>query len=318
MSLSEIREHYERLRFYELEALQARIRHAEALAPEFKELAKKRHEAALDVANAIRQGDSAKAAAKRAKASHEELLQKERTLLAALGLPKDYLTLKVHCANCGDTGYTGEPLRAVCICQKKLLLSAAVSTSQINSRETFCNFDPEVFPNKAQLRQMQSAKRLAEDYADALPDTKVKNLIFIGMAGLGKSFLLNCIAERVLSRTLEVKKITAYNLSEQLLEGIRRGADAAQGFIKVPLLLIDDLGTEPLINNITLEYFFSILNERRNSRLHTVAATNLSLEKLQTRYGERIFSRLVSADASLIINLTGENLRLAPRREEAT
>ena len=165
---------------------------------------------------------------------------------------------------------------------------------------------------------MQSAKRLAEDYADSLPDTKVKNLIFIGMAGLGKSFLLNCIAERVLSRTLEVKKITAYNLSEQLLEGIRRGADAAQGFIKVPLLLIDDLGTEPLINNITLEYFFSILNERRNSQLHTVAATNLSLEKLQTRYGERIFSRLVSADASLIINLTGENLRLAPRREEAT
>ncbi len=318
MSLSEIREHYERIRFEESKALQARLEYAAKLHPEFKALREEKHQAALNVAKAIRQGSSAKSAAEGAKLELTLLLEKERALLAKMGMPLDYLTLKAHCTICGDTGFTGDTLRVACICQKKLKLARAASTSKINANETFSCFNSDIFRNKAQLRQMQSAKRIAEEYADTLPNTSAKNLILIGMAGLGKSFLINCIAERVLSRGIDIKKITAYNLSEQLLEGIRRGADTAREFLNVPLLLIDDLGTEPLINNITLEYLFSILNERRNSLLHTVVATNLSVEKLQERYGERIFSRLVSADYSLILHFKGENLRLLPRREEAT
>ena len=32
--------------------------------------------------------------------------------------------------------------------------------------------------------------------------------------------------------------------------------------IDAPLLLIDDLGTEPMMRNITVEYLFTLLNER--------------------------------------------------------
>jgi DNA replication protein DnaC len=141
------------------------------------------------------------------------------------------------------------------------------------------------------------------------------NLLLLGQSGLGKSFLLNSIASRTLTRGIALRKVTAYTLLDHLLAGIRQNMDGAGPFLTTPLLLIDDLGTEPMLQNITLEYLFSILNERRNASLHTVIASNLSVEKLQERYGERVFSRLVSADDTQLLQLTGENLRLVRARE---
>ena len=43
----------------------------------------------------------------------------------------------------------------------------------------------------------------------------------------------------------------------------------------MPLLLIDDLGTEPLMENITVTQLFNLLNERQNRGKHTVISTNL-------------------------------------------
>ena len=40
--------------------------------------------------------------------------------------------------------------------------------------------------------------------------------------------------------------------------------------IDAPLLLIDDLGSEPMMRNITVEYLFTLLNERIANKRHTV------------------------------------------------
>ena len=41
------------------------------------------------------------------------------------------------------------------------------------------------------------------------------------------------------------------------------------------LLMIDDLGTEPVTQNVTVEYLFDLLNRRIEAGRHTVIATNV-------------------------------------------
>ncbi len=318
MSLSEIHAQYERIRAQEREALCRRTEEAAYLHPGFLAIAQKRRETALSVGEYVRRGMAPEEAAAVAQSLLAELDMEERVLLRAVGLPDNHLTLHYRCELCKDTGYVGSPRRTPCICMQKKLLAQARATSQLDERETFETFDPAIYPNDAQRRQMLAARRIAEQYADGFPHTPKHNLLLLGSSGLGKTFLINSIASRVLTRGVAFRKITAYTLFEQLLAGIRQNSDGAAPFLTAPLLLIDDLGTEPMLQNITLEYLFSILNERRNGALHTVVASNLTVDKLQERYGERVFSRLVSADDTQLLQLTGENLRLCPRSREET
>lgn len=318
MSLSEVRAEYERIRAQEREALFCRTEEAASLHPGFLSIMQRRREAALSVGGAVRRGMSPEEAAAAAQSLLRELDKEERALLRSFGFPENHLTLHYRCELCHDTGYVGAPRRTPCICMQKKLLAQARATSQIDERETFETFDPATYPTDAQRRQMLAARRIAEQYADGFPHTPKHNLLLLGSSGLGKTFLLNSIAARVLTRGFSLRKTTSYTMFEQLLAGIRQNADGAAPFLTVPMLLIDDLGTEPMMQNITLEYLFSILNERRNGALHTIVASNLTVDKLQERYGERVFSRLVSADDTQLLQLTGENLRLCPRpREEA-
>ncbi len=314
MSLAEIRAEYERVRQEERLALLRRTEEAYVRHPGFLAIAERRRAAALTLGGAIQRGADAAEAARAANDTLNRLQEEERALLYAVGLPEDYLTLNYRCGHCRDTGYVGENHRVPCICLQKKLQGQVRATSQIDERETFEAFDSGIFPTEAQRKQMLAARRITEGYANEFPATVKRNLLLLGTSGLGKTFLLNSIAARVLARGFTVKKVTAYTLMEQLLSGIRQNTDAAAPYLTVPLLLIDDLGTEPMINNITLEYLFSILNERHNAMLHTVIASNLTSEKLQERYGERIFSRLICVDDSRILHLTGQNLRLCPAR----
>lgn len=319
MSLAEIRTEYERIRAQEREALCRRIEQAAALHPGFLDITQRRRAAALSTGTAIRRGLSAEEAAAQANAALCALDDEERALLCAVGLPEDHLSLHYRCSICKDTGYVGEARRMPCMCLQKKQLSQVRATSQIDERESFEAFDPAIFPGDSQRKQMLTVRRVAENFADSFPDTAKHNLLLLGAAGLGKTYLLNSIAARVLARGFALRKLTAYTLMESLLDGIRQNTDGAAPFLSVPLLLIDDLGTEPMMHNITLEFLFSILNERRNGNLHTVVATNLTVDKLQERYGERVFSRLISTDDAHIIQLTGENLRLCrARAKEAT
>ena len=85
--------------------------------------------------------------------------------------------------------------------------------------------------------------------------------------------------------------------------------DGFAALIDAPLLLIDDLGTEPMMRNITVEYLFTLLNERIASKRHTVVATNLTPVQLKERYGERVSSRLLDRTRCRAVQLKGKDLR---------
>ena len=177
--------------------------------------------------------------------------------------------------------------------------------------QNFERFDLNRFPEEGgQRAQMALARRLCEEYADHFPETRYRNLLLTGAGGLGKTYLLNCIYARVCDRGLSAVRVTAFKLFESMRR--QHMGDSESEFASLteaPLLLIDDLGTEPMMRNITVEYLFLLLNERTAAKRHTVIATNLTATQLQERYGERVSSRLLDRSVCGVVQLRGKDLR---------
>lgn len=243
-----------------------------------------------------------------------------RERLGLLGLPDDYLQPQYRCAICQDTGYVGEPVRQLCSCLEQRLLRSLYQEQGLAalSHENFEAFDLTVFSDQvlegqrySQRTYMQRIRELCEQYADTYPGVAQKNLLFFGPSGLGKSFLMNCIAQRVLSRGQAVMRISAYELFTRM-RAVHFGADPAEQttpLFTVPLLLIDDLGTEPMMDNVTIPQMFALLNGRQVAQKGTILSTNFSLLELKSAYTERIFSRLMDQKQTQLIEFFGEDVR---------
>ena len=138
------------------------------------------------------------------------------------------------------------------------------------------------------------------------------NLLLYGPGGVGKTFLLNCVFARLLERGFSGVRITAYRMHETMRQKHIGAQEEAQGFeelIHTPILVIDDLGTEPMLRNITVEYLFTLLNERCAAGRATLIATNLSPAELKERYGERVTSRLLDRSRCVTVRMAGADLR---------
>ena len=75
------------------------------------------------------------------------------------------------------------------------------------------------------------------------------------------------------------------------------------------MLMIDDLGTEPVFNKVTLEYLYDIVSSRVSAGKAMMITTNLNSEELMHRYGERTYSRLTNKQYSAFKSIDGEDLR---------
>ncbi len=315
MSLRTILAEYDRIQAEERGALRLRKQEAYEKAPRLVEIDEEMRAALLSVGEAGKRGGDTKQALLEANERIAALEQEQLTLLKQNGFPPDYIKIRRRCEDCGDTGYVMEPetkIKTPCACFVRRQLKEAYASSGVDERQSFETFDIALFAPGQQV-QVKNARAICEAYADAFPSGDIRNLVLMGPAGIGKTFLINCIANRVLRHSVAapVTKVTAYNLIDSVLVGIRQAqTDGAVRFLAPSLLLIDDLGTEPMMNNITIEYLFSIINERQNANKHTVVATNLFPKELQARYGERLFSRLIDGRISTCLRLSGENLRL--------
>ncbi len=240
-----------------------------------------------------------------------------RRRLVALGLDADYLEMRYRCPICRDTGYVGDAPSRFCDCFETRLRTLQHEDGSMAGvdEQNFATFNLNRIPEAdGQRAQMARAREICEEYANAFPDTSRRNLLLIGTGGLGKTFLLNCIYARVADRGLSAVRVTAFKLFEAMRKqhiGSDETFDGFTSLIDAPLLLIDDLGTEPMMRNITVEYLFTLLNERALNKRHTVIATNLTPAQLQERYGERVTSRLLDRSQTIALLLKGKDLRLS-------
>ncbi len=233
-----------------------------------------------------------------------------KNILIGMGYPASYLDPIYSCPKCKDTGEVGEGRKTLCACALKQMQQELADGARINMRETFEAFRTDLYPAEEQRKRALQYKKYFEQYIAQLPRPEKSNLLLVGDAGTGKSFFGNAIAYAAIERGIETSKLTAYRLIQDALDGIDGNGSALQHDMNVPLLILDDLGTEPMIPNVTLETLYRVINERIAMRLPTIVITNLASEALSERYGERITSRLVDRQITGIAVFRGDNLRV--------
>ena len=299
---------YARIRAEERAALERRVDDAFARSPQLRELDEARKKLFFDVGSrAITPAEGME--------QLSAIAQHEAELLNSLGLPADTLTLHYRCEACQDTGYIGSAPKRPCACRLQYQQEQS-GNGDINREETFANFSETVYLDDQQKKRTCKAKIICQRYAESLPHPEQPNLLLTGMPGLGKSYLGNAIAYEAISNGIETARVTAYRFVQDMLSDIRsRNSNHADRYCSISLLVLDDLGSEPDVPNVSVEWLFAIINERALQKLPTVCITNLTLKQLQERYGERLMSRLCDQATTLVLALTGDNLRTAVRQK---
>ena len=248
----------------------------------------------------------------------EDLSSQIREKLEEKGFPADYLAPVYRCPRCKDTGRTGELIKEPCECLKKAYqqkLRKRIGLSS-DSNETFESFDLNAFPDEmipgqdfTQREIMKLYRKICETWANEYPHGTYRDLLLTGSTGLGKTFLLRAMAERLIARDVNVLIISAYSMLEILRKSYFENDDSASELLAADVLMIDDLGSEPLMQNVTVEQLFYLLNERQNKGLSTVISTNLDMARFRERYTERIASRLRDSRNCKVISLLGKDIR---------
>lgn len=243
-----------------------------------------------------------------------------RELLVKYGYAPDYLAPVYECEKCEDTGLVGEVLKTECECFRKKYMAAVnrKSDSGIPSH-TFENFDLNRFPDTplnenpavTQRRYIALLKQKCEEFANQYPDGAQKNLLLYGGSGLGKTYLMHCVMNRQTELGKEVVYVTAYQLLNDLRSNyFRPGTADTSVYENADLLLIDDLGMEPLFENVTVESIFNLFNVRTMKGLGTGISTNLTPVELKQRYTERFVSRLLDVHLCMQLPFYGQDIRL--------
>ena len=245
---------------------------------------------------------------------------KRLALLKGAGFPADYLDPVYRCPDCQDTGYIGDKK---CHCFEQMAVDLVYEQSNIKEilyKENFDHFDYNLYsPEKDRrlgISPLDNITHVVETCREFIRnfDTQFSNLLFYGETGVGKTFLTNCIAKELLDSSHTVIYLTALHFIEIFENNaFHRNEDTDcednmyDYIFDCDLLIIDDLGTE-VNNSFVTSSLFSCINERQIRSKSTVISTNLSLERLQTTYSERIMSRLISNYQ--IIHLFGEDIRI--------
>lgn len=212
------------------------------------------------------------------------------------------------CPKCGDTGFIGGKM---CPCIKKEYIKELGAACDI-AIDKKPSFDISLLPTE-RTNGLDDIYRKMHEYVKTYPAVNRHNLLFFGKTGTGKSYLAAQMCKQSILLGKSAKLMSAYDFNALMLRC--HTSPAAQmdsilhDVLKCDLLVIDDLGTEPKIRNVTNEYLLLVLEERGRNKRSTLLTTNLSPNDILNFYNERIFSRLVDKRNSLIIEFSGTDLR---------
>lgn len=224
--------------------------------------------------------------------------------------PSDF---KPHyvCKICNDSGFVNEE-KCHCLKAKEYEIILKQNNLDIKNLHTFKNVNFDVFDSE-NVNKIKDIYKLAESFVDT-QNAKKTNFIMFGNTGVGKTYLCECMLNKAITSNTYAFLTTAFNLSEVLIKyhvaDIESKTEILEPYLTCDLLIIDDLGSEKILNNISREYLYIILSERTNNNLKTVVSTNLSPEAIMDVYDERIFSRIVNKRDNVLVNFDGIDLRL--------
>jgi len=258
--------------------------------------------AARSVRRAALQGDEAAQAA-----AAQSFAQARTAALAARGLPPDALDPTPDCPICADRGYVQGKL---CACVYNAAAQKLLGSSRVRG---FADFSADIYPEipippgVTQRAYMQRLKEMMEKYCAEYPARR-ENYVFTGPAGLGKTHLMECMGAELMRRGIATARLTAYQVNNIMAKALR-GEDDMTMLMGCDVLLLDDMGSEPLLNKVTIAGFFNLFNERAIAEKTFICTTNLTPAELQDRYGDRVFSRMLDKRFTRVIPFYGADVR---------
>ena len=235
----------------------------------------------------------------------EELKTSVNNLLKQKDLTLEDLKPQYSCNICADTGYnSGE----VCECVNELIKQQNNIGLKSKNLKSFADANMEIFENPVMPRLYKAIQIWIKT------PSKTNNILLQGTSGVGKTFLMECIASEFILKNKYVVFATAFELNNDFLK-YHTSFDADKlnfinKYLECDVLLIDDLGTEPILRNVSKEYLYLITNQRMVNKKITIISTNLNLSEIRERYGERIFSRIINKEMGKAFQIQHSDLRL--------
>ena len=222
------------------------------------------------------------------------LLEARREILRANGYPEDYSSVKYECEECQDVGFVNGKM---CKCMRRALTLAGYESSgvlKLIGKQNFDTFDLTYYEG-AERANMERILDRAKRYAAGFDGKHMRNLLFIGTTGLGKTHLSSAIAKEVVEGGFDVVYESAQRIfSDFEAEKFGRaaaGENRTERYLSCDLLIIDDLGTE-MQSQFTVSCLYHLVNTRLFSEKSMIISTNIRKEELLAKYTDRITSRL--------------------------
>lgn len=225
-------------------------------------------------------------------------------LLTECGYPEDYLDVPYTCSVCSDTGFH---LGKRCECLKALIVKNSVNefnnNGHVNSKCSFENFSLEYYDTKPISENTERSERtiMSEIFENCKQysmrfSKNANSILMVGGTGLGKTHLSVSIAQTVMMSGFSVLYTSAPDLFRKLQNeyyGRGDGSDTMETIYNADLVLLDDLGAE-IENQFAASALYNIINLRLNCEKPTIISTNLTIPRMEARYGDRVTSRLTT------------------------
>ncbi len=226
------------------------------------------------------------------------------TQMRRMGISKADFDPPCRCSVCGDTGYANGKY---CKC----VIREAINSDRANLALPAVDFTEAKNSAPAGIKKVYSA---AQNYIDSFPNGKPFFTV-VGSAGTGKTYLAAAIATSLMSLGAAVVTVTAFDFVRRALDyhtqfKIDDYIDRFTPMIDCDLLVIDDLGKETMLKNVTAEYLAAVVNERWLHKKYTVVTSNLEPAAILSRYGAPITSRFFDKALSENFIVSDRNQRL--------
>lgn len=242
----------------------------------------------------------------------KDLKEKISLRIAELGHSDDELVVKYACNACKDTGIING---TECECVKKLVYD--LLRQECDNLVTDVDSFLKVAIPKETTANYANYLKLLDRLQEVFPNNERKVITLSGTVGTGKTYLASVFANAIMKKGYSAYALNSIQLNSLFLKyhlaPLQEKNEIFEELIDADLLIIDDLGVEPILNNVTIPYLYELLIMRKDKT--TIFTTNLDAESIRSRYGDRIFSRIFNVNTTWALTLTGQDLRLKPKNQ---